>query len=322
MARLSMFRWRKAVLIVLLLALPSNASAGDLAGAWEVRGGGVTIMRIELRHADGAWLGIWQRPKDYNTDGYTISKIKGPTVEAAGTGAEEETADLTLRFDDPDPGEKPDVLRFQSVDAEHAKMTFVGGFSLPLVRSSAASPMGPWDANREYVIDIDRPTNAEMTAIFEADQRDRRGPAFEWTKVSEADRQRRLRVQELLDAGMLQSGADYEHAAFVFQHGDLPADYLKAHLLAVVAVARGKPSAVWISAATLDRYLTKIGQPQVLGTQFHSPQNGPTTQEPYDRTLASDALRDALKVPSLADQELQRQRFETLTKQRRSTRDK
>jgi hypothetical protein len=103
--------------------------------------------------------------------------------------------------------------------------------------------------------------------------------------VAKADAARREQTRRLLEAGALHSGEDYRHAAFVFQHGDSPADYLLAHALAMVAVTKGEATAIWIAAATLDRYLQTIGQKQIFGTQFltHS-QNGREvwTQEPYD----------------------------------------
>jgi hypothetical protein len=78
----------------------------------------------------------------------------------------------------------------------------------------------------------------------------------------------------------------------------------------MAAIARGRPDATWIAAATLDRYLQNIGQPQVYGTQFSTPPGRPTTQEPFNRTLIADRLRIILGVPPLADQEAQRARFE------------
>ena len=106
----------------------------------------------------------------------------------------------------------------------------------------------------------------------------------------------------LLDTGALHSGDDFYHAAYLFQHGKTPADFLKAHTLAVVATGRGKPEVVWIAAATLDRYLQRIGQPQIYGTQFQRAPGHAWTQEPYQRDLLSDALRQATNVPPLVDQ--------------------
>jgi hypothetical protein len=155
------------------------------------------------------------------------------------------------------------------------------------------------------------PTNVEMTAIFDADQADRAaGAAIDWSAVGPRDQARQARTLALLNAGALHSGDDYWHAAFVFQHGAQPNDYLLAHTLAVIAAARGRPDAAWIAAATLDRYLQNIGRPQIYGTQFRSRPGQPTNQEPYDRTLVSDALREALGVPPQAAQERRREEIE------------
>ncbi len=152
--------------------------------------------------------------------------------------------------------------------------------------------------------------NAEMARLFAADQDARknidparfRDRAFVERMIA-ADAERRTRTRALLDAGRLTTGADYYAAAFVFQHGDHPDDYLLAHSLALAAVARGKPDASWIAAATLDRYLQTIWQRQIYGTQFATRPGLTTTQEPYDRALIPDSLRTALGVPVLAKQQ-------------------
>jgi hypothetical protein len=158
--------------------------------------------------------------------------------------------------------------------------------------------------------DIPVVSNSEMSAIFKADQADRSTHPIDWGIVKPADAKRRERTEQLLDAGALRTGEDFYDAAFVFQHGETANDFLKAHLLAVVATAKGQPDAPWIAAATLDRYLQEIGRPQVLGTQFTRTDDGKFTQEPYDRTVASDAMRKAMQVPSLAEQEIERRGYE------------
>lgn len=150
-------------------------------------------------------------------------------------------------------------------------------------------------------------SNAEMKAMFDADQAARTNPAgIDWSVLTVQDGERRLRTRALLDAGALTSADDYYHAAFIFQHGDEPDDFLLAHSLAMVAVARGRANASWIAAATLDRYLQNIGRPQIFGTQFSTPPGQDTTQEPYNRTLVPDALREAVGVPPQAAQEQRR----------------
>jgi hypothetical protein len=98
----------------------------------------------------------------------------------------------------------------------------------------------------------------------------------------------------------------------LFQHGDTSQDSLLAHTLAMVAVAKGASSALWIAAATLDRYLQKIGQPQIFGTQFQQDGKNDWSQDPFDRDLISDPLRQRLGVPILAAQKMQ---FESITRQ-------
>jgi len=154
-----------------------------------------------------------------------------------------------------------------------------------------------WEPNRAYTPgDSDAPS-AEMKAIFDEDQRVRSAEHIDWRAVGATDTERRGQTRKLLAAGALHTGKDFEEAAFVFQHGDSPQDYLLAHTLAMVAVSKGGATAIWIAAATLDRYLEKIGQKQVFGTQFSSDPRSKWTQEPYDRELVSDALRRQLGVP-------------------------
>ncbi len=68
-------------------------------------------------------------------------------------------------------------------------------------------------------------------------------------------------------------------------------------------------------AASLDRYLQAIGQPQVFGTQFETKvvegtKEFQTTQDPFEPTLISDALRKALDVRTLAEGEARRTEIE------------
>jgi hypothetical protein len=155
--------------------------------------------------------------------------------------------------------------------------------------------------------------SAEMKRIFDEDQADREmnmagmtpEQRLDWfKKIGPRDARRRTQVLDLISRGALRTGQDFEEAAFIFQHGEEPHDFLLAHTLAIVAIAKGSPKSRWIAAATLDRYLQKIQQPQIYGTQyFIGPNKGDQfTQEPYDRGLVPDSLRGAMCVP---DQEAQ-----------------
>lgn len=146
--------------------------------------------------------------------------------------------------------------------------------------------------------------NAEIANLFKTDQLVRENLKPEQFKdrefirrMIEGDRLRREKTQALLKGGHLKTANDFYHAAFIFQHGNTPDDYLLAHTLALASAARGNKDAAWIAAATLDRYLQNIGQKQIYGTQYlNSAGTGPT-MEPYNRILVPDALREALGVP-------------------------
>jgi hypothetical protein len=157
-------------------------------------------------------------------------------------------------------------------------------------------------------------SSAEMKRIYTEDQADREmnmaamSPAqrLDWVnKIGPRDGQRRKQVMDLLSHGVLRTGEDFAEAAFVFQHGDKPDDFLLAHTLATVAIAKGSAKSRWIAAATLDRYLQRIQQPQIYGTQYSiGPNQGDKfTQEPYNRPLVPDSLRAAMCVPDQAAQE-------------------
>jgi len=157
-------------------------------------------------------------------------------------------------------------------------------------------------------------SNPDMQRIFEEDQKARQGPPVspaEGKLIYQKDQTRRVQVRDLLAKGALHTGKDFEQAVFVFQHGGGPDDYLLAHTLAIIAVARGNSGAIWIAAATLDRYLGAMKQPQIYGTQFHKTKDTPWTQEPYNRSLISDALRDQLGVPSEAAQQDQLESYKS-----------
>ena len=146
------------------------------------------------------------------------------------------------------------------------------------------------------------PSNVDMTRIYDEDQGDRQKTPIDWAKVNPRDAQRREATRKLLSDGALHTAEDFRHAAFIYQHGGTPNDYLLAHTLAMVAVGKGDHSALWIASATLDRYLMKIDKPQIYGTQFKAKPGEEMGQDPYDRDLVSDALRVELGVPTEAEQ--------------------
>ena len=149
--------------------------------------------------------------------------------------------------------------------------------------------------------------------------------------ISEADfyrhgDARRAEIRQLLAEGKLISWEDFSDAALIFQHGEKPEDFLFAHVLAVEGLIRGVSADKWIAAATLDRYLQAVNQPQIFGTQYPAdkgagnvpkPQVDPhviniqRTQQPYDSKLLPDIVRQDFCVPEINQQERNLAIFDT-----------
>jgi hypothetical protein len=90
----------------------------------------------------------------------------------------------------------------------------------------------------------------------------------------------------------------------VMQHGDQADEYLLAHILATASLKLGREKSAWLAAASLDRYLMKIGQPQLFGSQFNNPQPSDLskwTNEPYNEKIVSDSLRKIYYQPTLEE---------------------
>ena len=298
------------VKLAVLLTLTTNAvgatELGDFAGTWVLRLGQRNMFVLTLAVEGDQIVGHFDRPVKFTSSGDSFGDIRG--------GVEHETIVLS-RLEDgilhfkvqsaTNPKDQDAYTLTLKADHSHAEFAFdnlpAGVVLQPrsLERASATATVATdWEPNRLYSLTDSDVPNAEMKAIFDEDQRVRASSEIDWNVVSKTDAERRQRTRKLLADGALHTGKDYEEAAFVFQHGEAPDDYLLAHTLAMVAVSQGDPSAIWIATASLDRYLQKIGQKQVFGTQYLSDANNHWTQEPYNRDLVSDALRKQLGVPS------------------------
>lgn len=142
-----------------------------------------------------------------------------------------------------------------------------------------------------------------MHQIYVADQADREPPGgdlskLDWSKIGPRDEARRREVRAMLVRGELKTGADFREAAMVFQHGSGADDILFAHVLAMAALAKGDQESRKLCAMTLDRYLHRIGKPQIFGNDYQSSGKTPMTQEPFDRALVPEKLRALFCVPN------------------------
>lgn len=169
-----------------------------------------------------------------------------------------------------------------------------------MLRLHPARAQSPAAASAETAKD-----NEELKRLCAEDQSDHtppEGKPLDWAMVGPRDRARLKRVKALYTQNLLRTANDYDCAATVLLHGDVPEDFLLAHEFWVVAIIKGKnDSTTKIMAATAeDRYLMNIGRPQRFGTQARSENNGPMQLYPVD-TGVTDGLRRVMGIHSLAE---------------------
>jgi hypothetical protein len=146
--------------------------------------------------------------------------------------------------------------------------------------------------------------NPELARMYTEDQSDRKdADKIGWEKISARDATRLARAKELYQADALKTGADYYHTAMLLQHSHESSDYLLAHELCILAIAKGEERAKWLAAATEDRFLMDIGRPQRFGTQYRPEppgSEGPIRLYKVDEGV-TDTLRREFKAPTLAE---------------------
>jgi hypothetical protein len=173
-------------------------------------------------------------------------------------------------------------------------------------RSRAATAVGV-DASSELTPAAVASSNAELDALYAADQADRvgvLGDAGLPSSLTTRDDDRLRRVREILKAGAATTSADFEHAAMLFQHGHSVDAYREAHALALRAVELDPSNtrAKWLAAASKDRERMTLGEPQLYGTQFRSVDGGAWVLYPVDPSV-TDEERARWNVPPLAEAE-------------------
>lgn len=305
---------RAVSLAMLVFAACSSRPAEEspYAGTWVVNVEGRPFLVLTLESEGERFAGTLTRPRMMTTDGRSVSRI-GQDLQTERVSAGQ-PADGALRLAVASDGDA-DTTEFDlKVNASGEGSLALAGAPFPpfpAVRHRGSSPAQVWtgwDATRTYLVDEPYVApNAKMAAIYQADQAPRQSAKnfqANTAQIEKDDALRREQTRALLVKGELQAGQDFRLAALVFQHGSEPGDYLFAHTLAMVALAKGDRSASWIASASLDRYLQSIGRPQIFGTAFTFDGKG---KEPFDRELVSDAIRSALGVPALADQAAQMQ---------------
>ncbi|MDQ2712261.1 MAG: hypothetical protein M3Y24_08545 [Acidobacteriota bacterium] len=294
------------------------ATPMDYVGQYVLRLGAKNFIVLNLREVQGTLTGSFSRPRRA-TLGTSFSNIGSEVITESIISAAVQQDHLHLIAKDPKDPSNTEGFDLTLLPPGHASLQATGTPLDPWTPTRVSpSPTlfvaTDWDPHHAYYSDETDQSNPDMQRIIDEDQKPRQSADMshaDWATINKQDEDRRRQVRELLAHGALHTGEDFGHAAFVFQHGSTPDDYLLAHTLAMIAMARGNPGALWIATATLDRYLNSIKQPQIYGTQFHNSKETPWTQEPYNRTLISDELRRQLGVPSQAAQQKQLEEYKT-----------
>lgn len=146
----------------------------------------------------------------------------------------------------------------------------------------------------------------ELQQLAKDDQKDQNDPR--WDEANDREfslrqKERRDRVVEILQAGMLADMHDWSHATLLLQHGQSADDFLLAHVLSIPPAGAGEPLGKFLCAATLDRFLHTIGRAQIFTTQSGSPDpslHAPI--EPFDDSM-SQGLRDLFELKPLPGKE-------------------
>ncbi|MBX3118019.1 MAG: hypothetical protein KF784_03070 [Fimbriimonadaceae bacterium] len=146
------------------------------------------------------------------------------------------------------------------------------------------------------------PDNEELATMYKEDQADRspKDGKLDWDVVATRDKARLARVREMYKEGVFVTGNDFYHAAMILQHAPRQNDYLLAHELCVLAISKGNKKAIWLAAASEDRYLDHGKLPQRFATQYTSADGSKFTLATVDEEVA-DWHRKMMNCPTLAE---------------------
>jgi len=122
------------------------------------------------------------------------------------------------------------------------------------------------------------------------------------------DKIRMSQAEDILKSSKNLSSEEYFAAAMIMQHGAEPIHYKKAMEYSIKSLQLDpeNKNASWLSCAAEDRYLLKVGKPQIWGTQLNRKINSLGTYEVYylenfDKNARLDAQRIKCGIPRLSE---------------------
>jgi len=218
-----MFKRIALALAALLMSLAAStpALAQSMEGTWDFRIDGTTIFRFEIEKSpEGEWLGEWQRPEQFNTDGDNFANMAGGVKSSDSMTGIEFLGQVELSFDDPRPGAVPDIFRFDLTGDDSATMHYVGTELAPysLVRAAEEDVIGDWDAPRIYrrnpprLLIEDEDEEEEEAGLSLEPLTIRRGPVINFLDLTPSDAASASAGEEPAGAAAEQPAADAEDA--------------------------------------------------------------------------------------------------------------
>ena len=142
-----------AGILLFLCSTPVVAQERTLEGSWALVSDDTIIFRFDLdKGDDGTWSGTWLRPDSFGSDGEVFVRLRGPVKVLTAMAALEFATLVEVSFPDPRPGAVPDIFRFELLENDLARMTYVGTGLEPyqMIRVSADEQPGPWDPQIVY----------------------------------------------------------------------------------------------------------------------------------------------------------------------------
>ena len=241
--------------VLLLASLGVLACSGKPApdagftGTWVVNVNGRPFMVLALDPEGRGYGGTLEQPNQWTVtgDGRLFSGIGREAATGRVTATAPGKASLRITANAPRSGDKQELeFSLTSRDEGRLKLADAPFDPWPVIRyagSGTARVWTGWESKRSYALDEPyvKP-NAEMAAIYQADQAPRQSLKSYYATAAQVDKDdaaRREQVRVLIDKGQLRAAEDFRLAAMVFQHGSEPRDYLFAHTLALVALEKG-----------------------------------------------------------------------------------
>jgi hypothetical protein len=146
-------------------------------------------------------------------------------------------------------------------------------------------------------------SNEELKVMVRNDQSKRSSTKIDWAAVDLRDKERAVKVTQMLREGQIKTAEDFYNAGLIFQHGSSAEEIKLAFSLATISARLdpSHPAPKWLAAAALDRYMIWKKLPQWYGTQSQFlKETGKTQLYPILPGAVSDEERADAYVPPLS----------------------